>query len=75
MVPKTVIGLAGLALGLAAAALVLLPSPPRRIKPARTDCQIGPTTPGIDVSYYQETIDWQRVHRAHGEGSAGQFCV
>jgi lysozyme len=64
VVRKTVIRLAGLALGLAAAALVLLPSPPRRTKPARPDCQIGPTTPGIDVSYYQETIDWQRVHRA-----------
>ncbi|HEX3480942.1 MAG TPA: GH25 family lysozyme [Kofleriaceae bacterium] len=64
MVRNTVIGLAGLALGLAAAALVLLPSPSRRVKPVRLDCQIGPTTPGVDVSYYQETIDWQRVHRA-----------
>ncbi len=27
-------------------------------------CIDGPTTPGIDVSYYQETIDWKRVHRA-----------
>lgn len=33
-----------------------------RSEPPR--CHIGPTTPGIDVSYYQETIDWQRVHRA-----------
>jgi lysozyme len=64
VVRKTVLGLAVLALGLAAAALVLLPSPPRRVKPARPDCHIGPTTPGIDVSYHQETIDWQRVHRA-----------
>ena len=64
MVRKTVTGLAVLALGLATAALVLLPSPPRRVKPVRPDCQIGPTTPGIDVSCYQETIDWQRVHRA-----------
>lgn len=64
MVRRTVLVLAGLALCLAAVALVLLPSPPRRVKPARPDCQVGPTTPGIDVSYYQEAIDWQRVHRA-----------
>ncbi len=64
MVRKTVLGLAGLALGLAAAVHVLVPSAPRRVKPVRPDCQVGPTTPGIDVSYYQETIDWPRVHRA-----------
>jgi lysozyme len=63
VVRKTVLGLAVLALGLAAA-LVLRPSPPHRVRPARPDCHLGPTTPGIDVSYYQETIDWQRVHRA-----------
>lgn len=32
--------------------------------PGSPRCQVGPTTPGIDVSYYQETIDWQRVRRA-----------
>jgi lysozyme len=30
----------------------------------RPVCQVGPTTPGIDVSYYQKTIDWPRVRRA-----------
>jgi GH25 family lysozyme M1 (1,4-beta-N-acetylmuramidase) len=28
------------------------------------DCQTGPTTPGIDVSYHQDTIQWQRVRKA-----------
>jgi lysozyme len=27
-------------------------------------CQLGPTTAGIDVSYYQRDIDWTRVRRA-----------
>ena len=27
-------------------------------------CPHGPTTPGIDVSYYQEAIHWNRVRRA-----------
>ncbi len=31
---------------------------------ALPDCQTGPTTPGIDVSYYQNTIDWKRVRKA-----------
>ena len=37
------------------------PAPPAIAMP---DCHDGPVTPGIDVSYYQETIDWQRVKRA-----------
>jgi lysozyme len=28
------------------------------------DCALGPTTPGIDVSYYQGDITWERVARA-----------
>ncbi len=28
------------------------------------DCKLGPTTPGIDVSYYQGDIAWPRVARA-----------
>ena len=28
------------------------------------ECRQGPTTPGIDVSYYQETINWRRVRKA-----------
>jgi len=43
---------------------VLLPAPPRHPVPPRPDCHAGPTTPGIDVSYYQEIIDWPRVQRA-----------
>lgn len=27
-------------------------------------CHDGPTTPGIDVSYYQEAIQWKRVRKA-----------
>lgn len=27
-------------------------------------CQLGPTTPGIDVSYYQGEITWERVARS-----------
>lgn len=33
-------------------------------EPAPPECQTGPTTRGIDVSYYQETIEWKRVRRA-----------
>ena len=32
--------------------------------PPEPRCKPGPTTRGIDVSYYQETIDWPRVRRA-----------
>lgn len=64
---KTILVLAGLALGLAAATFLVVRSrlhhPPRPERPTPS-CHLGPTTPGIDVSYYQETIDWQRVHRA-----------
>jgi lysozyme len=28
------------------------------------ECKLGPTTPGIDVSYYQGDITWPRVRRA-----------
>jgi lysozyme len=28
------------------------------------ECRTGPTTPGIDVSYYQETIRWKQVRQA-----------
>jgi lysozyme len=28
------------------------------------DCHDGPTTPGLDVSYYQDTIDWPKVRHA-----------
>ena len=54
----------GLALGLAAAAALLLRPRSHLPRPERPGCQAGPTTPGIDVSYHQETIDWPRVQRA-----------
>ncbi|HEV7558291.1 MAG TPA: GH25 family lysozyme [Kofleriaceae bacterium] len=28
------------------------------------DCEVGPTTRGIDVSYYQDVIDWTKVRDA-----------
>jgi lysozyme len=36
----------------------------RPARPPRPDCQPGPTTAGIDVSYHQDAIDWPRVARA-----------
>jgi lysozyme len=45
-----------------ALAIVRLGSPPD--PPGALRCEPGPTTPGIDVSYHQQTIDWQRVWRA-----------
>lgn len=59
---KALLVAAGVALGVAAFALALRIRLHHRTEAPR--CQIGPTTPGIDVSYYQETIDWQRVRRA-----------
>ncbi|MEJ7603640.1 MAG: GH25 family lysozyme [Kofleriaceae bacterium] len=32
--------------------------------PAPPVCEVGPTTRGIDVSYYQDTIQWRRVKQA-----------
>jgi lysozyme len=63
-VRKALLAVAGIALGLAAAAAVLFRTRAHPVKPERPGCQVGSTTPGIDVSYYQETIDWQRVQRA-----------
>lgn len=61
---KALLVLAGLALGCATAAILLLRGRHHREPPLRTGCQAGVTTPGIDVSYYQEAIDWPRVRRA-----------
>ena len=33
----------------------------RHPAPEHPECQTGPTAPGIDVSYYQESIDWPKV--------------
>ncbi len=54
----------GLGLGLVAALLVRVVTRTDRGKPGPPRCHTGPTTPGIDVSYYQDVIDWQRVQRA-----------
>ncbi len=54
----------GLALGLAVTAALLFRPRSHPVRPERLGCQLGPITPGIDVSYYQETIDWPRVQRA-----------
>ena len=35
-----------------------------RHKPLPPECKLGPTTAGIDVSYYQGEISWSRVRRA-----------
>ncbi|HET9621539.1 MAG TPA: GH25 family lysozyme, partial [Kofleriaceae bacterium] len=37
---------------------------PRVPAAAHPACVSGPTTPGIDVSYFQQVIDWRRVYRA-----------
>jgi lysozyme len=63
-VRKALLVFAGVSIGLAAiGALFVRPRAPR-VKPARPDCHLGVTTPGIDVSYYQDAIDWPRVRRA-----------
>jgi len=62
VVRKAIFVVAGVALCIAATVLIVR-SRPRHARPP-PECQIGPTTPGIDVSYYQETIDWPRVRRA-----------
>ncbi len=64
IVRKPIVVAAGLLIGVATIALVCrkrAPTPPTTPLP---DCHTGPVTPGIDVSYYQDTIDWQRVQRA-----------
>jgi lysozyme len=59
-VRKALFVAAGIALGVFA----VLHRPRDPGPPGRPVCQVGPTTPGIDVSYYQKTIDWPRVRRA-----------
>ena len=64
IVRKALLVVLGLALGVAAAAVLLLRPGSHPARPERPGCQLGPLTPGIDVSYHQETIDWPRVQRA-----------
>jgi lysozyme len=64
VVRKALLAVAAIALGAAAAIVVVIRARSPHDKPARPGCHPGPTTPGIDVSYHQETIDWHRVQRA-----------
>jgi lysozyme len=66
VVRKAVLAVAAVALGVAAATIVVVRIRTRAAhdRSERASCQPGPTTPGIDVSYHQETIDWHRVQRA-----------
>jgi lysozyme len=60
---KPLLAICSVALGLATAGFLTLYS--RIHRPgARAECLPGPSIPGIDVSYHQETIDWPRVRRA-----------
>jgi len=61
-VRKTALLAAGIAIGLGAAGFAVLR--PHSRPADHPGCQPGPSTPGIDVSYYQQTIDWPRVQRA-----------
>jgi len=62
---KLVLAVTGVALTIAAAGIVTLRTRANRRALDRTDCPTeATTTPGIDVSYHQQAIDWQRVQRA-----------
>jgi lysozyme len=58
----TVVALA-LVAGTAATALIIHRRHVRARMP-HPECVLGPTVEGIDVSYYQNVIDWPRVQRA-----------
>src|SRR4051812_28606834 len=60
---KLVIAICSVALGAAAAGFATVRWRLHRAAD-RPSCQLGPTTPGIDVSYHQDAIDWPRVRRA-----------
>jgi lysozyme len=61
--PLVVVAFAG-CVGLLIAYSVLFGGDDDEAELAVPACHDGPTTPGIDVSYHQETIQWQRVRRA-----------
>lgn len=62
---KVLLIAAGISLGVAATVSTLaFRTRARPYQPERPGCQLGSTTPGIDVSYHQDSIDWQRVRRA-----------
>lgn len=60
---RTILVVTGVVLGVVLAAAVVARLR-HRGPPPPPECQVGPTTPGIDVSYYQNAIDWPRVQRA-----------
>lgn len=64
VVRRALLVFAGVSIALAALGAVLVGPRAHRSKPERPDCHVGRTTPGIDVSYYQDVIDWPRVRRA-----------
>ena len=64
VVRNAILVVAGVGLGVAAMLEMIQHARPRHAAPPPPECQVGPTTPGIDVSYYQQTIDWPRVQRA-----------
>jgi lysozyme len=51
-------------MAIAAVALGYLLWPDRERTVEAPECEAGPTVAGIDVSYYQESIEWRRVRRA-----------
>src|SRR5262245_47308332 len=63
---RLAIGAAVLAGAVGISAYVLLRDGEHRERPAPLprQCPLGATTSGIDVSYYQGDIAWQRVSRA-----------
>jgi len=62
LVRGVVLVAAGVTLAAATIAIAWRLARGRSHEPAITlDCEIGPTTRGIDVSYYQETINWPKV--------------
>jgi lysozyme len=63
-VRKALLVFAGVSIALAVVGTLLSRPRARRGPPAPPECQDGPTTAGIDVSYYQDVIDWARVRRA-----------
>jgi lysozyme len=58
------IGLLAIAVAVGVYVLVLHGGEDGKRPPRPQECKLGPTTPGIDVSYYQGEITWSRVRRA-----------
>ncbi len=60
--PIVVAAFAGCIAALVAFAWLFGGEPEPELEPL--ECQTGPTVPGIDVSYFQETINWKHVRHA-----------